>query len=328
MARSAAQPPLSAAQTGGKAALLQQRRNQWQEQRCLEQDLKEAKAESSDDTKESALLEQLTQNISRRVREEMQRDMQKLKPREQVDLADKLENYLESELCHTHNCQICYQVMIPPERTPMLLFPCGHTFCNPCINRQRSASTGKKFACPLCRQPINSLAENHSLRQLIERFVQQKEALEKGRADDVDALFSCPAPRASGSGPTADRRERPESQNYHAQFQSCSMRQKILSNELSEIRGSVKSLQAKRKSNELVKQHLLQERQRICQELQLLDKHLEDQQTKIDEVSAAEADEKSKAAMIESTLVEIENRKAKLGCLSSAAASLPPNSGS
>ena len=106
------------------------------------------------------------------------------------------------------------------------------------------------------------------------------------------------------------------------------MRQKILSNELSEIRGSVKSLQAKRKSNELVKQHLLQERQRICQELQLLDKHLEDQQTKIDEVSAAEADEKSKAAMIESTLVEIENRKAKLGCLSSAAASLPPNSGS
>ena len=304
-----------------KAALVQQRRKQWAEARLLERDLREAKEESGGGggaAGDTALLDQLTEKISRRVHQELTRDMKKLAPEDQVNLADKMETYLSSELCHTHNCQICFEVMVPPERTPMLLFPCGHTFCRACLERQsKTARPGKKKTCPLCRQPIQSTAENHSLRQLIERFVQQKEVLEKGRADDVDALFPSPAaPNGTGNNDSAGRGARTDGQNnYLTQFQSCSMRHKILSNELSDIRESLGGLRGKRRSNELAKQQLLQERQRICQELELLDEHLGDQQTKIDELSAAEADEMSKAAMIEETLVSLQTELEKVRLL-------------
>ena len=47
------------------------------------------------------LLDELTERISLRMRDELDR----LAPRQQTDLADKIEDYLTSELCHTHTCQ-------------------------------------------------------------------------------------------------------------------------------------------------------------------------------------------------------------------------------
>jgi hypothetical protein len=45
-----------------------------------------------------------------------------------ADLSERMELYLEAEL-GTHTCKICFELMVSPVHTPVLLFPCGHTFC-------------------------------------------------------------------------------------------------------------------------------------------------------------------------------------------------------
>lgn len=40
-----------------------------------------------------------------------------------------LEGHLVKEL-ESHTCPICYELMVPPGHGPVLLFPCGHSFCS------------------------------------------------------------------------------------------------------------------------------------------------------------------------------------------------------
>ena len=54
--------------------------------------------------------------------------------------------------------------MVPPEKAPFLLFPCGHTFCKVCLDTHVK-KTGK--TCPLCRAKIQSQALDFSLQQLV-----------------------------------------------------------------------------------------------------------------------------------------------------------------
>ena len=126
------------------------------------------------------ILNKITEKITDRLRDELKvelRQSNSLQPSNQKDLADHLENYLSSEL-HTHTCQICFELMMPPDKSPTLLFPCGHTFCKFCV--ERNDETSRESKCPYCRAKISSRAENHSLKQLIERFAGQKEKLESG----------------------------------------------------------------------------------------------------------------------------------------------------
>lgn len=60
---------------------------------------------------------------------------------------------------------------VPPKQAPILLFPCGHSFCTACI--EAHVKHHKKSYCPICREPIQSKAVNFSLQQLIQNFVQQ-----------------------------------------------------------------------------------------------------------------------------------------------------------
>ena len=43
-------------------------------------------------------------------------------------ITQKLTQFMEKEL-HTTSCKICYEVYNTQDRAPILLFPCGHTFC-------------------------------------------------------------------------------------------------------------------------------------------------------------------------------------------------------
>jgi Zinc finger, C3HC4 type (RING finger). len=45
----------------------------------------------------------------------------------------------------TNTCSICFELMLPKIHSPILLFPCGHTFCKECVDH--SFKTGKK-TCP------------------------------------------------------------------------------------------------------------------------------------------------------------------------------------
>ena len=55
-------------------------------------------------------------------------------------MSQHMDLFLESELS-THTCKICFELMIPPIHTPILLFPCGHTFCKCCMDKHISSSS-------------------------------------------------------------------------------------------------------------------------------------------------------------------------------------------
>ncbi len=75
--------------------------------------------------------------------------------------------------------------MIPPERQPIILFPCGHNICKDCLFEHPPKGQIKKNQklkldkCTLCRQKIESYALNQSLMALICTYSNNKELLEK-----------------------------------------------------------------------------------------------------------------------------------------------------
>lgn len=93
--------------------------------------------------------------------------------RKKASEVHKMEVYLAAELEQT-TCPICYEVMQPPEHTPTLLFPCGHTFCKGCLEGHVKANNRR--TCPYCREKIQSQAPNMILQQLIDGFTTQKKA--------------------------------------------------------------------------------------------------------------------------------------------------------
>ena len=213
--------------------------------------------------RESDLLNKITENITDRLRDELKGELRKsnsLRPDQSKDLANHLENYLSSEL-HTHTCQICFELMMPPARSPTLLFPCGHTFCKSCVEKNDKSSSRGTPKCPYCREKISSRAENHSLRQLIERFANQKGKLESGEAEHLDELFTSSNSSNSSGGGEAKCHFVEESdktqKKYLAEYESCSMRHKILLNELDDrreqLRFSKERKEATRKTIDLLR---------------------------------------------------------------------------
>ena len=61
--------------------------------------------------------------------------------------------YIVEEIA-SHTCPICFDLMMPPDNSPTLLFPCGHTFCAACLRSH--CDTHGKQKCPYCRQKIAS----------------------------------------------------------------------------------------------------------------------------------------------------------------------------
>ena len=96
------------------------------------------------------------------------------------------------------------------------------------------------------------------------------------------------------------------------------MRHKILSDSLSDIRENLRSLLKRKESNEIAKQKLLQERQRICEELALLDEHLEAKSSKIEELREMADNEKQKELVVEQTLASLRTDMEKAKLLSGA----------
>jgi len=63
--------------------------------------------------------------------------------KENKEVNNHIERSLEQEI-KSHICGICYDLMKPPNRNPILLFPCGHTLCEECITQHKKTSK----SCP------------------------------------------------------------------------------------------------------------------------------------------------------------------------------------
>ncbi|KAJ7546047.1 hypothetical protein O6H91_08G022000 [Diphasiastrum complanatum] len=97
-------------------------------------------------------------------------------------------NTLASSLAaeiESNTCPICFELMASPHHSPVILSPCGHTFCAKCLALQTTFNHQK--TCPYCRQKISSQAFNLSLKKLIDNFValQKKALLETDSRADI-----------------------------------------------------------------------------------------------------------------------------------------------
>lgn len=84
----------------------------------------------------------------------------------------KMDRFLSDEI-ESHKCSICMEDMIAPKLAPVSLFPCGHTFCMPCITQHMKS----KQTCPLCRTKITNHAVNIPLQQIIASFAEKRKEI-------------------------------------------------------------------------------------------------------------------------------------------------------
>lgn len=180
-----------------KRKLLEERQRKWQEQKSNDETLLKCQQEtrtcavdskdvktrtlahrSDFDEAQNGFLNRLTDKLSDRIRDEIKREFRETsllnadenKAREA--LGDKMDSYLQAELSN-YTCRICYELMRSPLHIPILLFPCGHTFCRLCM--EKSTSHAKIQLCPYCRTPISSSAVNQSLKDLVDQYLSQSQ---------------------------------------------------------------------------------------------------------------------------------------------------------
>lgn len=116
-----------------------------------------ANVSSSSDPTER-ILNKLTQKLTSHLREELRREVldESLTKKEVCDtIVSRIDNFVQNELS-SFSCPICFEIMSPPDRSPILLFPCGHSFCETCINShlaslRKTSHRANSGNCPFCR---------------------------------------------------------------------------------------------------------------------------------------------------------------------------------
>ena len=71
--------------------------------------------------------------------------------------------YIADEILKFLVCEVCFENFNQKTRTPSVLFPCGHTFCDDCIGKFRNRT------CPACSIQFEAQAKNWSLFNLVPR---------------------------------------------------------------------------------------------------------------------------------------------------------------
>jgi len=280
------------------------------------------------------LLNKITERITGRLRDEIaveirrsNNEMNKNPEEQSSALAAHLETYMSSEL-HTHSCQICFELMLPPLKPPTLLFPCGHTFCKECVEKNaESSKNGRGSAkCPYCREKISSVAPNHSLRQLIERFAKETERVERGEVGEVEGLFvdeNYPNNRVEGpvrseGGGYGSKKKMFESKDelivkdkrkYKAEYDSFFMRARILENEREEQRAQLEGIGKRQLAVNKMIELLQKEREEVEKkrallddEMALIEKHLATQTEKQEGIMKEERELKEGLGYVEESL--------------------------
>lgn len=96
-------------------------------------------------------------------------------------LSEKQEELGEDPVSTTPDeylCPICYEEMLPPNKRPMMLFPCGHSLCSECLDAYSEASGAKK--CAVCNTPMKSSAINYALLNAIENRTNERQTSPQG----------------------------------------------------------------------------------------------------------------------------------------------------
>mmetsp|Transcript_20227 Transcript_20227/g.43769 ORF Transcript_20227/g.43769 Transcript_20227/m.43769 type:complete len:233 (+) Transcript_20227:302-1000(+) len=225
-----------------------------------------------------------------------------------------MESYLASQLM-SHTCPICYELMKGENRAPVLVFPCGHTFCSCCLTKycggHKTNQVGQQKTCPCCRTEITSSAINHSLRQLIESFLQSRVHLLEGKQACDPPTDSVPSTSAFGN-----------IHEYNDQLSSLQMRIDILENEkldaerqLCTAQKKASAFQRAYSSLEKEENEAIEQLEQAKQQLELVRKHLNDTDTKKQEALLAVDSAKSKIHLVGSSMDNLQNQFDKITLL-------------
>ena len=183
-------------------------------------------------------LSKLSRKIATQIRNELNLQSS-VSPRSISDRSMTLVSHMEdlSPEIQTHVCPICHELMSPPEKTPMLLFPCGHTFCAMCAKTYTNNLEKDPFSCPSCNREIVSMAENQSLRYLIEKAISQEAT--GGRTLDkilrAQFLMKENITRFSGDQARREIDDNEMKRKFETEYRDVAMRHKIISNEFTEL---------------------------------------------------------------------------------------------
>ena len=213
--------------------------------------------------------DRMTNRLRLEIREQLQKEAQEMM-HANSDVQAKVEACLSEEI-EKHCCPICYELMVPPKHTPMLSFPCGHTFCKACLEKNMA----QKGACAYCRGKITSHAPNIALQQIIENFTIAKNAAKLGgKSFDASADAGGVADEARAVD-AAELDDAANARRYRAENQRVQMRIKILANEVRDMRDEKAAALDKCRSLDMVETHLHSEEERVAAEIGKLQAELD-----------------------------------------------------
>ncbi|MEW5319989.1 MAG: hypothetical protein WDW38_011097 [Sanguina aurantia] len=237
------------------------------------------------------VIDRLTERITDRLRSELKVELQKESDTWQGE-AEAGDRYLAKELESQNTCPICYDLMVPPDHAPVMLFPCGHTFCGGCIKSHTEKH--HKSHCPLCRKRIESKAPNFSLQQLILNWVGRQARVKASGSLRESAVYresSSGNPDGGGGssfgqggqgsgGPSVASEE----DRLRRQADRMAMRLKVLSNEMLDTLAEEAEVEGQRQAAAAVLSLLQGQEQDVLRRMAGLQQELEHLHTQMEAV--------------------------------------------
>ncbi|GLC37561.1 hypothetical protein PLESTB_001761000 [Pleodorina starrii] len=275
--------------------------------------------------KPEEVIDRLTERITDRLRNELKVELQ----RESESLAAQqgaLDTFLVKELESQNTCPICYELMVPPQHAPVMLFPCGHSFCGRCLDQH--IDRNKKTQCPVCRKKIESRAPNYSLQQLIQQVVAKKEA--SGRGGPLGSPSSPGrrglmegGPGGAGAAEGLDGLEPgSNADRVRRQYERAATRMRVLRNELADTAVEEEALGGKVAAAAAVVGHLQEEEAVVLRrlaavqaELDLVREQLGVQGSKVTDLARQAEAVRQRRELLQATLGPLEQEVEKLEVL-------------
>lgn len=263
---------------------MRERQQRWLRERAIDQEKEQL---SGPALTPAQLVNTLTDKITTRLQSV-------LKPQERLERSQADEK-------DTNTCSICFELMLPKDRSPTLLFPCGHTFCKLCL-ASNAKKSGKKV-CPWCRTAIESQATNISLQNVIVAY-----AKSQGLYRETESV-QAPVPA-------------PVEVPYAQQLELINLRCSILQQEMQESLAKDRELEDRLQSQEELTRFLEKERveaeakvRRAQQELQLVDDHMSKCQSALQDSLREREDLGVSLKLIRDTLAPLVKERDKLQTL-------------
>lgn len=192
----------------------------------------------------------------------------------------------------SHVCPLCEKLMMPPDSSPMLLIPCGHTLCTYCCKKTR--------VCGLCGTSVQSSILNSVLQEIITGFHMKPNQGHHTYSGSKHAIKT----------------------DYCEEYQNLLTRQEILQDESGNIHRTVKQLTQKLAREQLQVENIIKKEKDIQSkirslqdELQQLMKHRDQYEKNCAELEIQSKQEKNRLLLVQDSLESISHQIEKVKLL-------------